>query len=207
MTNETEVRKGKMDRDAWILAATEILGEEGIAGVRVEVLAKRFGVTKGSFYWHFKDRQDLLDALLEAWREGRIKDILKQTEAEPGLEAERTRHVIEVYSAARNQKGMQIELALRDWARRDAACAAVVAEVDRVRLECAGKLFLAGGYSEQEASTRSMLLYAYVFGQSLMSGAPPGLDVAACKARVKDIIAGRPLAQAPAPPVAESLLR
>jgi AcrR family transcriptional regulator len=203
MAKETVVRKDKMDRDAWILAATEVLGEEGIAGVRVEVLAKRFHVTKGSFYWHFKDRQDLLDALLETWREGRIKDILKQTEAEPGQEAERIQHVIEVYSAAKNRKGMQIELAIRDWARRDTAVAAVVQEVDRIRLECAGKLFLASACSEQEAATRSMLLYAYVFGQSLMSGAPPGMDVATCKARIKDIIAGRPVAQLSAPPLPE----
>jgi AcrR family transcriptional regulator len=196
MARESTVKKDKMDRNAWVQAATEVLGEEGITGVRVEVLAKRFSVTKGSFYWHFKDRQDLLDAMLETWREGRIRDIRKQTEAKPGQEAERTKHVIEVYSAAKNRKGMQIELATRDWARRDAAVAAVVEEVDRIRLECAGKLFLASGCSEQEAATRSLLLYAYVFGQSLMSGAPPAVDVDTCKTRIKDIIAGRPLAQA-----------
>ncbi|MDD5296340.1 MAG: TetR/AcrR family transcriptional regulator [Rhodocyclaceae bacterium] len=197
MARDSTVKKDKMDREAWIQAATEVLGEEGISGVRVEVLAKRFSVTKGSFYWHFKDRQDLLSAMLETWREGRIKDILKQTESSPGQEAERTKHVIEVYSAAKNRKGMQIELAMRDWARRDAACAAVVEEVDRIRLECAGKLFLASGCSEQEAATRSLLLYAYVFGQSLMSGTPPAVDLAACKTRIKDIISGRSLTTPP----------
>ncbi len=198
MAEESPVKKDKMDRDAWIEAATEVLGEEGLSGVRVEVIAKRFGITKGSFYWHFKDRQDLLDGVLAAWKDGRIKDILKQTEAEPGQEANRTQHVIEVYSAARSRKGIQIELAVRDWARRDAAAAAVVEEVDRIRLECAGKLFLASGCSQQEAATRSLLLYAYVFGQSLMSGAPPGVDLAACKTRIKEIIAGRAPAEASA---------
>ena len=200
MARTSSVKKERMDREAWIEAATEVLGEEGLAGVRVEVIAKRFGITKGSFYWHFKDRQDLLDTLLAAWKEGRIKDILKQTEAEPGKEGERTDHVIEVYSASRNRKGMQIELAVRDWARRDPAAAAVVDEVDRTRLQHACKRCLAAGFSAAEAATRSLLLYAYVFGQSLMSTDQRSPDVAACKARIKAIIAGRPL---PAPSESE----
>lgn len=199
MARTSTVRKDKLDRDAWVEAATDVLAEEGLSGVRVEVIAKRCGITKGSFYWHFKDRQDLLEAVLIAWKDGRIKDILKQTQAEPGKEAERTDHVIEVYSASRNRKGMKIELAIRDWARRDAAAAAVVAEVDHIRLECAGKLFLAAGYSEREAATRSLLLYAYVFGQSLMSTDQSNPDVAACKNSIKAIIGGRPLGLTPAP--------
>ncbi len=188
---QDSVRKEKMDRDTWVEAATEVLGEEGLSGVRVEVVAKRFGITKGSFYWHFKDRQDLLDAVINNWKEGRIKDILKQTHSEPGREAERIHHVIEVYSASRNTKGMGIELAIREWARRDKAAAAIVAEVDQIRLEWAGRLFLASGYSEAEASTRSLLLYAYVFGQSLMTTDQSSAEFAACKACIKDIIMGK----------------
>jgi AcrR family transcriptional regulator len=164
-----------LDRDAWIRAATETLAEHGVEGVRVELLAKRLEVTKGSFYWHFRDRADLLRALLEQWRDGRIADIVKQTAAEPGAELARIFHVIEVYSAARNRKGVRIELALRDWARRDAAAAGVVKEVDATRLDCARRLFLACGVADREATSRSLLLYAYVFGQSLMNYEGPDL--------------------------------
>jgi len=161
-----------LDRHEWIEAAINILAEQGVQGMRVEVLAKNFGVTKGSFYWHFKDRQDLFCAVLQTWRDGRIRDINKQTIATPGNEREQLLHLIEVYGATRNRKGIRkgisIELAVREWARRDEQAAAIVAEVDAWRLECTRKLYLARGLSDDEARSRSVLLYAYVFGQSLM---------------------------------------
>ena len=159
----------QLDRKGWIEAAIDVLADQGMEGMRVEVLAKSFGVTKGSFYWHFKDRQDLFNAVLHTWKEGRIRDINKQTSGAPGKEREQLTHVIEVYSANRNRKGISIELAVREWARRDAQAAAVVEEVDTYRLECTRKLFIASGLSDAEAKSRSLLLYAYVFGQSLMA--------------------------------------
>lgn len=159
----------QLDRSEWIEAAIEVLSDKGMDGLRVELLAKSLGVTKGSFYWHFKDRQDLFSAVLQTWKEGRIRDIDKQTNASPGKEREQLAHVIEVYSANRNRKGITIELAVRDWARRDAQAAAVVEEVDTYRLECTRKLFVTSGLSDAEAKSRSLLLYAYVFGQSLMA--------------------------------------
>ena len=179
----------QLDRDAWVLAATDVLAEEGIAGLRVEVLAKRLKVTKGSFYWHFQDRRDLLIAVLQTWRDGRIRDIVKQTRAQPGHEREQIYHVIDVYSASRSRRGAMIELAVRDWARRDADAAATVAEVDDMRLRCARELFLACGVPMDEASSRCMLLYAYVFGISLMIYDKFDSDVARLKRDIADLIA------------------
>ncbi len=158
----------QLDRSNWIESAIDVLAREGVAGLRVEVLAKRCGVTKGSFYWHFKDRQDLLAAVLEHWREGRIRDIEKITTVSPGHERDQLHFAIEVYGASRNRKGMSIELAMRDWARHDPQAAAVVEAVDLYRLECTRKLFVATGMSDAEAKSRSLLLYACVFGLSLM---------------------------------------
>jgi len=179
----------QLDRDSWITAATDVLAEEGIAGLRVEVLAKRLKVTKGSFYWHFQDRRDLLLAILTQWRDGRIRDIVKQTKASPGDELAQIYHVIEVYSANRSRRGMMIELAVRDWARRDPDAAAIVSEVDETRLRCARELFLACGVPPQEASSRCMLLYAYVFGVSLMIYDSFDNDVARLKQDIADLIA------------------
>ena len=125
-------------------------------------------MTKGRFYWHFKDRHDLLTAMLEHWREGRIRDIEKITTITPGRERDQLHFAIEVYGASRNRKGMAIELAVRDWARRDPQAAAVVESVDLYRLECTRKLFVGAGMSDAEAKSRSLLLYACVFGLSLM---------------------------------------
>ena len=161
--------RAALDRNEWVEAAIEMLAEQGVPGMRIEVLAKNFGVTKGSFYWHFKDRQDLFDAVLQTWRDGRIRDIDKQSVATPGREHDQLLHLIDVYGATRNRKGISIELAVREWARRDAHVVAVVEEVDIWRLECIRKLFLARGVPDEEAKSRSLLLYAYVFGQSLMA--------------------------------------
>lgn len=157
-----------LDRAAWITAALNIVAQDGIDGLRVESLAKSLGVTKGSFYWHFRDRRDLIDAVLDDWRAGRIRDIRKQTAAEPGGELATLRHTIDVYAAARNRKGISIEAAIRLWARQDANGQAMVEEVDAERLACTRRLFLALGLPAAEAAARSALLYAYVFGFSMM---------------------------------------
>lgn len=181
--------RNQLDRPGWVEGAIDILAKEGFSGLRVEVLAKSFGVTKGSFYWHFKDRQDLLMAVIDHWKEGRIRDIEKQTRAVPGKEGDQLLSVIEVYSAIRNRKGMAIELAVRDWAQRDAAVAQVVEEVDLYRLECTRRLFISCGLSEAEARSRSVLLYAYVFGQSLMFSERFDSDYSALKKRIAERIA------------------
>jgi len=160
--------RGQLAPERWVDVAIDVLAREGIAGLRVEVLAKRCGVTKGSFYWHFKDRQALLDAVLEHWKKGRILDIEKTTSVASGKERDQLHYAIEVYGASRNRKGMSIELAVRDWARHDPQAAAIVESVDLYRLDCTRKLFVASGMSDAEAKSRSLLLYACVFGLSLM---------------------------------------
>ena len=178
----------QLDPERWIAAAIDVLAREGIAGLRVEVLAKRCGVTKGSFYWHFKDRQALLDATLAHWKQGRIRDIEKTTAVAPGSERDQLHYAIEVYGASRNRKGMEIELAVRDWARHDARAAAVVESVDLYRLECTRKLFVAAGMSDAEAKSRSLLLYACVFGLSLMHYAHFDDNLADLKQRIAERI-------------------
>lgn len=193
--HQRSVSRKQLDRGEWIAAAIETLADEGMAGLRVEALAKRCGVTKGSFYWHFKDRQDLIGAVLQAWREGRIRDIDKQSEAAPGREREQLLRIIDVYGGNHNRKGIAIELAVRDWARRDAPASAIVDAVDGHRLERARQLFVASGLPESEARNRSLLLYAYVFGHSLMACGRGDPGVAEAKRWIAEhIVAG------PAPP-------
>jgi AcrR family transcriptional regulator len=165
---KTVSTRTQLDRNDWVETAIDVLAKEGVAGLRVEVMAKVCGVTKGSFYWHFRDRQDLLDAVLEHWKSGRIRDIEKTTTVVPGQERKQLHYAIEVYGASRNRKGISIELAIRDWARHDPHAASVVESVDIYRLECTRKLFVAAGMSDAEAKSRSLLLYACVFGLSLM---------------------------------------
>jgi AcrR family transcriptional regulator len=180
----------QIDRDTWLRAATQMLADNGVEGVRVETLARRLGLTKGSFYWHFKDRRALLDALLDHWRAGRIEDITQRTQCAPGHEIAQLHHVIDTYSLARNQRGMRIELAIRDWARHDAGAQAVIDAVDAVRLDRASALFAAAGHDADAAASRSLLLYAYVFGLGMMDGDRAALRPAASRAFIARLITG-----------------
>ena len=95
---KSEAPRQQLGRATWIKAALDILAGKGLDGIRVEVLAKRLKVTKGSFYWHFKDRRDLLDAVLEP----SASTTSRSRRAVPGG-APRAYHVIEVQRQPQSQ--------------------------------------------------------------------------------------------------------
>jgi AcrR family transcriptional regulator len=155
-------------RDAWIAAGLDELGKGGIERVRVEVLAKSLGVTKGGFYRRFKDRRALLDAVLKTWTRGRITDIEQHTELGDESARDRLKSLIRLYSERVNPVGMAIELAIRQWARSDAAAFAAVTSVDAARLKRTAQLYRKLGLNAEEAQARAVLLYAFIFGRSLI---------------------------------------
>lgn len=165
----------------WIAAGFDALAEGGVGLVRVELLARRLKLTKGSFYWHFQDRPALLAAMAAEWRDGRTAAIREQ--AGPGEQppAARLEHLLDLYLDGGNPKGLRIELAMRDWARHDAGAANAVAGVDAARLEAVGGLFEALGLPSREARARAHLFYAFIFGRSLIVGGRPE-DVALSRA-------------------------
>src|SRR4249920_1742764 len=120
--------------EAWIEAGIKEIARSGIEGVRVEVLAKNLGVTKGGFYRRFRDRAALLDGILQNWRAGRIAAIQAQTSLDGATARKRLRAIIRLYSERMNTEGMAVELAIRQWARTDQAAAGAVAGVDAARL-------------------------------------------------------------------------
>src|SRR6476661_484353 len=129
----------EVTRNSWLEAGLAAIARHGVEGVRVEVLAKDLGVTKGGFYRRFRDRAALLEAILQSWSAGRIAAI------------DRLRALIRLYSERMNTAGMAIELAIRQWARSDEAAATAVARVDAARLKNVGQLYRATGLSGDEA--------------------------------------------------------
>jgi AcrR family transcriptional regulator len=154
--------------DAWIEAGFRELARSGVEGVRVEVLAKNLGVTKGGFYRRFKDRAALLEAILQNWSAGRIAAIERQTSLDGSTARERLRALIRLYSERMNTEGMAVELAIRQWARSDATAALAVAGVDAARLKNVGQLYRATGLAPEEAEAEAFLFYCFIFGQSLL---------------------------------------
>lgn len=160
--------RNRLDAAAFIEAAFEALARDGIEAVRVEPLAEALGVTKGSFYWHFADRDALLAALFARWAEGRVAAIRAETNS--GADARATLYrLIELYARGPNTRGLAIELAIRGLARGDARAAAAVNAVDAERLARVAALFEGLGHKAANAEARAFLFYAFVFGQSLIA--------------------------------------
>jgi AcrR family transcriptional regulator len=161
-------RKADARLETWLEAGFAEIARSGVEGVRVEVLAKNLGVTKGGFYRRFRDRAALLETMLQNWREGRIAAIEKQTSLDGTSARERLKALIALYSERMNTEGMGIELAIRQWARADELAAAAVAGVDAARLKNVGQLYRATGLQAEEADAQAFLFYCFIFGQSLL---------------------------------------
>jgi AcrR family transcriptional regulator len=154
--------------DTWVRAGFAELARAGVEGVRVEVLAKNLGVTKGGFYRRFRDRAALLEAMLRDWSGGRIAAIEQQASLDGETARGRLKGLTRLYSERMNTEGMAIELAIRQWARSDEAAAAAVASVDAARLKNVALLYRATGLSSDEADAQAFLFYCFIFGQSLL---------------------------------------
>jgi AcrR family transcriptional regulator len=158
----------EITNETWIEAGLAEIARSGVEGVRVEVLAKNLGVTKGGFYRRFRDRAALLEGMLQTWGKGRIAAIEKQTSLDGASARERLRALIELYSERMNTEGMAVELAIRQWARSDETAAVDVAGVDAARLQNVGQLYRAAGLAPEEADAQAFLFYCFIFGQSLL---------------------------------------
>ena len=154
--------------EAWIEVGFKEIARSGVEGVRIEVLAKNLGVTKGGFYRRFRDRAALLGGMLQNWSGGRIAAIEKQTSLDGATARERLRALIALYSERMNTEGMAVELAIRQWARSDEDAAAAVASVDAARLKNVAHLYRATGLPAEEADAQAFLFYCFIFGQSLL---------------------------------------
>src|SRR5262245_48755844 len=146
----------------WLGAGLEALRKGGVAGVRVERVAAALGITKGSFYWHFRDRGELLEALLEFWSSEMTDAEFERIQALRGGLARRLLALAEDVL----EKGMgRYDPAIRAWARADRKVAAEVGRVDRRRVRALTAFFLEDGFGAGEARTRARLFYTFLLGE------------------------------------------
>jgi len=162
-----------LSRDGWIDRALDRLAVDGIDKVLIAPLARELGVTKGSFYWHFKDRQDLLDAMLTRWEGVGTVNIIDQVDKAGGTADERLRRTIEL---SMEQVSVRLEPALRQWGRRDKKVRAALRRVDEQRLLFLKKLFGQLCGDEIEAEARSWLLYSLITGRHLVAAKPAHIE-------------------------------
>lgn len=153
----------RLDAAAWIEAALDQLAQTGIDGVRVELLAKRLGVTKGSFYWHFKDRDAMFGAMLSHWRRRATLGLIERLDRDEVTPDSRLQRLLRLPLAGkRSSWGADIELALRLWGRRDQRARAVLKEVDQLRLRYIESLLVSSGTAPDEAKAGAIIAYSYM---------------------------------------------
>jgi AcrR family transcriptional regulator len=154
----------RQGRDSFLRAAFEVLAETGWQDLRISTLCARLGVTKGSFYWHFEDREALLLAVLAAWEGQGTEDIIATVEGTRLSPAERLRTLAHTVFAD-DPRNDRIEAAIRAWAAASPQAAATVARVDARRLEYVRDLLQAVGHSRAVATHRSAILYRTLVGE------------------------------------------
>jgi len=159
----------RLGRGEWIRVGLRVLAETGIEAVRVEPLAKRLGVTKGSFYWHFRDREELLVALLDAWRQKATQAVIDLVDSLSDEPEQRIRELLGLVARTPDDRDMWVEIGFRDWARRDRRAQLAVASVDRERIGYFRRLLLELGFSEDDAEARAFLIYSYILGEGVVS--------------------------------------
>jgi len=138
------------------------LAAGGPDAVRVEALAKDLGVSKGGFYWHFEDRRALLEEALDTWEKAGTEDVIATVDSEPADPRAKLRRLFELAPSA--QGLFAVELALRDWSRRDRDVAARLRRVDNRRLEYLRLLFGQFCADEDDTEARAMLAYSLFIG-------------------------------------------
>ena len=153
-------RRGRLSAEDWAQAALDLIAEQGVAAVAVEPLARRLGVTKGSFYWHFPSRDALLQAALERWEKVEQEQVFGQLEAiaDP---RERLRALFDLVAHEYKAHIIYSELLK---ALDHPAVQPVIGRVSDRRLDYLTASFRQAGLGRNVAQNRARLAYAAYVG-------------------------------------------
>ena len=156
-------------RSRWIDAGIEALAAGGPGAVRIEPLARTLRVTKGSFYWHFDDRGALLEALLDSWEHTLVDAVIERIDAAGGDARGKLRHLFALAGAGETRGLLRAELAIRDWARRDAGVGDRLRRVDNRRVEYMRGLFSELCPDADEVEARCLVAMALFVGSHFVA--------------------------------------
>ncbi len=160
-------KRKRLTRDCWLVKAIDVLTKKGSAELRVNSLASALGVTKGSFYWHFKDRNDFAVRLLDYWQQTFTTNVIEKINATPGGPEERLLALMQLLS---DSGAARFDVAVRAWTAQERKLDALVQKVDRQRLIFVRALFSEMGFHGAELDMRAQTFLAYhSFEVSLLS--------------------------------------
>jgi AcrR family transcriptional regulator len=183
--------KPQLTRDNWLDAAAGEVAAGGFGNLRVLTLSKKLNVTRGSFYWHFKDHEDLVTSFLNRWRDRRLHELLywKPDVNSTGDVQDELKSILELLltDASRNIRRLQVELAVRDFARRNDYAADLVTEVDAARIDQNCLLLQRISSDPRRVRDLSTLLYVATIGSQVVLTGKKGDEGAI--ARIEDLLA------------------
>lgn len=172
-------------QEAWLDAAYDALLESGVDSVKILPLAKRLNLSRTSFYWFFKDREELLSALISRWREKNTGNLVKQTGAYAESLGEAMLNVFDCW-LDKELFDSQLEFAVRSWALQSPEIQADVHAADQARMEAIGRMFMRFGYGEAAADVRARTTYLVQIGYISMQSKE---DIALRMRRIPEYIA------------------
>jgi AcrR family transcriptional regulator len=167
LTEAKKVRPGALQKRDWVIAARKLLIKRGISNVKVEPLAKAMAVTTGSFYWHFADRPELHDALLQDWYDTNTAPLFDAVKAAGPDPRRQYLGFFGVWVLERDFDP-KYDQAIRDWARTSKKVADMLREVDQRRVDLLKGIFENFGYQGLAAEMRARVTYYHQVGYYAM---------------------------------------
>jgi AcrR family transcriptional regulator len=162
----TKIRRtSRVSKQQWLAKALEVFIQKGEPGINIELLAREIGVAKAGFYWHFKDRADLLLQFIDYWSDEYTGVITNNVAV---LELPAAERLLTIMEMIEEHDLAGLDLHFHVWARKDANVARKVQKVIRERLDYLRNTFAELGFSGDEVEMRARLFLAYEANESLM---------------------------------------
>ena len=162
----------KVTRADWLNVARDILVSDGVVEVKVLAIGERLGVSRSSFYWYFKSRKDLLQALLDDWERCNTAVIVDHCRMDAATITAAVCNFFRCFlDPAQFDQGL--DFAVREWARRDGQVRKRIDLADAARIAAAADMFARHGYDPYEADTRARILYFMQLGYHALDQTEP----------------------------------
>jgi AcrR family transcriptional regulator len=154
---------GRGSYEVWLDAAYETLVDSGIDSVRIVTLSERLDLSRTSFYWFFRHRDALLQALLERWRSKNSQNLIRQAQAYAETITEAILNVFDCWLDS-SLFDSKFEFAVRNWAHQSAEVAEAIISADDQRINALKSMFIRFGYEALAADVRARTIYLTQIG-------------------------------------------
>ena len=162
----------RLSKEQWLDHGLKTLAADGFTALKADKLCKSLGVSRGSFYWHFKDLADFHAALLERWQEVAVGSVIEMLESQFSDPADKLGALIKM--GIENDRSL--EQAVRAWAFSHASVQKRVEAIDRQALGYVERLLIEIGMKPDQAKLRGIIIYSGYLGQLLLRQNGPTIE-------------------------------